>query len=103
MVFDCEDASVHPEWDNLEEKLDPDHPHYLLKDNEVYYVTSLRVRSIQGQGNSFAEGRIEVGTKYWNYDNSGGDDTNQPEVGYSVTGKVKSVRCHLRYVLLGIK
>ena len=92
MVVVSKDASVHPEWDNLEEKLDPDHSHHPLKDNEVYYVTSLRVRSIQGQGNSFAEGRIEVGTKYWNHNNSGGDNTNQTEVGYSVTRERIGVR-----------
>ena len=53
MVFDCEGEFVHPEWDNLKEKLNPDHSHHLLKDNEVCYATSLQVRSIQNQGNSW--------------------------------------------------
>jgi hypothetical protein len=39
---------------------------------------------------SFTKGRIEVGTKHRNHDDCGTDDTNQTQVGYSVTSKVQS-------------
>jgi hypothetical protein len=45
---------------------------------------------------SFSQRRFVIGTKHAHHDDESGDDTYETQIGYSITSKVESGRCHFR-------